>query len=98
MSNYTNVQCNKHSLPKQGMLGYNDIEITVYFSQELTSMDESPLVSFTLLPALMASGIFSTVANMISNPTAVRTLPSICPIGGQKNPPMMRAILRMNEV
>ena len=56
---------------------YNDIEITVYFSQELTSMDESPLVSFTLLPALMASGIFSTVANMISNPTAVRTLPSI---------------------
>ena len=77
MSNYTNVQCNKHSLPKQGMLGYNDIEITVYFSQELTSMDESPLVSFTLLPALMAPGIFSTVANMISNPTAVRTLPSI---------------------
>ena len=75
MSNYTNVQCNKHSLPKQGMLGYNDIEITVYFSQELTSMDESPLVSFTLLPALMASGIFSTVANMSKQLSKARIIP-----------------------
>ena len=44
-------------------------------------------------PALIASGILSMVANISSNPTALRTLPSITPMGGTKKPPTISKML-----
>ena len=57
-----------------------------------TSIEESPLVSLMLLPFLAASmraGSWARTPNIRSSPTAVRTLPSMMPMGGSKKPPMM---------
>ena len=60
-----------------------------------TSAEKSPLVSLMLLPAFIASGIFSAMANIRSSPIAVRTEPSMMPSGGTMNPATMRTRLTM---
>ena len=49
-------------------------------------MVKSPLLILTDLPAMIASGILSIVANISSSPTALSTLPSITPVGGTMPP------------
>ena len=53
---------------------------------------KSPLVSLMLLPFLAAeirAGSWARTPNIRSQPTAVRTLLSMMPIGGSKKPPMI---------
>lgn len=70
---------------------------TLHFSTP-TSATKSPFWIFTDLPALMASGNFPTIENMSSSPTAVSTLPSITPMGGQKKPPTISSTLNTNDI
>ena len=60
---------------------------------ELTSKEVSPFWIFTDRPAAMASGSFSMKEKRIRRPTAVRTDPSMLPMGGQKKPPTIRRML-----
>ena len=61
--------------------------ISVYsFGSAPTSAVKSPLLIFTVLPALIASGILAITLNISKRPTAVRTEPSITPTGGTKKP------------
>lgn len=57
-----------------------------------TSAEKSPFDRRMLRPSLAYCrmvGICDATANINSRPTAVMTLPSITPMGGQKKPPMM---------
>lgn len=67
--------------------------------EELAEMVRSPFCRRMVRPlwaASMSRGTWASVAKAKSNPTAVSRLPSMTPIGGQKNPPPMRRILVMS--
>ena len=69
----------------------------IQWSEDI-SAEVSAWVIRILPPLLSASGIWATTANINSRPTAVRTEPSITPIGGQKKPPMINRALRMEVI
>ena len=64
---------------------------------ELTSAEKSPFCRRMVLPPFAASisvGTWARMAKAGSMPTAVSTLLSITPIGGQTKPPTIRSIER----
>ena len=64
-----------------------------------TSAEKSPFVRRIRWPLRAASinvGTWAKVAKANNRPTAVKTLLSMMPIGGQMKPPMMRRILVIN--
>lgn len=74
-------------------------EELVVAGEELAEMVRSPFCRRMVRPlwaASMSRGTWASVAKAKSNPTAVSRLPSMTPIGGQKNPPPMRRILVMS--
>ena len=80
-----------------GIKGNNTFRVGVQSFSELTSAEKSPFCRRMVLPPLAASirvGIWARMAKASSMPTAVSTLLSITPIGGQTKPPTIRSIER----
>ena len=64
-----------------------------YFGGEIAFREADPL---TVSGASINVGTWAKVAKANNRPTAVKTLLSMMPIGGQMKPPMMRRILVIN--
>ena len=104
-SNLTKMTMTKMTKNKSGSPLWSEpecIRFSCHVSPELlvTSAVKSPLVRRKVRPWLMAASIWGSrarVAKAKRSPTAERTLLSITPNGGLRNPPVRRRMERMSE-
>ena len=57
-----------------------------------------PFVNLAYPPTSIMMGICANVANANKMPTAVKTLPSMTPIGGAQNPPASRPMEHIRQI